>query len=60
MLMLIRVLALLEVVDVNKIKVFEWVAVDPTHIIKITPKNKIMILARSQQGSRMTNVIDVD
>ena len=60
MLMLIRVLALLEVVDVNKIKVFKGVAVDPTHIIKITPENKIMILARSQQGSRMTNVIDVD
>ena len=54
MLILIRVLALLEAVGANKIKVFEWVAIDPAHIIEITPENKIVILARSQQGSRMT------
>ena len=49
----------LEVVSANKIKVFEKVVVDPTYIIEITPKNKIVILVKSQQWSIMTYVIDV-
>ena len=63
--MLIRVLANLEAMGADKEEIFVEVTVDPTQIIETTHENKtitwlqIMILARSQLGSRMTSIIDV-
>ena len=64
--MLIRILANLEDVGVDKEKIFVGVEVDLAQVTVTTYENrtiiwlKIMILAISQLGSRMTFFIDVD
>ena len=66
MLTLIGVLAILEAEGVNKVKIFKGVEVDLAHLIETTLENKIITLQKivklaiSQLGSRMTYVIVVD